>query len=63
MYTKAILNGGLPAEAAAPAAAPNARTAGADARNGNATAVPQSSEKGSSRLMLKKAHSNGALDG
>ena len=41
MYTKAIRNGGLPAAADAPAAAPKARTAGAEARNGSATAVPK----------------------
>ena len=39
------LKNGLPAEAAAPAAAPKARTAGADASNGNATAVPNPRRK------------------
>ena len=44
MYTKAILKGGLPAAAVA-ADAPKARTAGADAKNGRATAVPKPRRK------------------
>jgi hypothetical protein len=43
MYTKAILKGGLPAAVAADA--PKARTAGADAKNGRATAVPKPRRK------------------